>query len=132
MTGSALPTLNAIAAWDAMSPADQAKVGRAALVLACSMVGMDFDRDNPARTPLSVACETAYDEAARALIDLYGGQMARWRPRARFACSRPDLNDIGIRSCEVCGCTEDHACPGRCWWVGPKLCSTCAARGSKP
>ncbi len=31
--------------------------------------------------------------------------------------------------CRVCGCTEDRACPGGCWWVPDplmtELCSTC-------
>lgn len=30
------------------------------------------------------------------------------------------------RRCRKCGCTELHACPGGCWWVGPDLCSACA------
>jgi len=28
--------------------------------------------------------------------------------------------------CEICGCTEEEACPGGCWWVAPGLCSACA------
>lgn len=28
-------------------------------------------------------------------------------------------------TCRVCGCTETRACPGRCWWVEPDLCSAC-------
>lgn len=28
--------------------------------------------------------------------------------------------------CRVCGCTEDNACPGGCYWVEPDLCSACA------
>lgn len=31
-----------------------------------------------------------------------------------------------VRSCRVCGCTDARACPGGCWWVGPRLCSSCA------
>jgi hypothetical protein len=27
--------------------------------------------------------------------------------------------------CRVCGCTDDHACAGGCWWVEENLCSTC-------
>lgn len=27
--------------------------------------------------------------------------------------------------CRVCGCTDDRACPGGCWWVEPDLCSQC-------
>lgn len=29
-------------------------------------------------------------------------------------------------TCRVCGCTDDMACPGGCWWVEPDLCSRCA------
>lgn len=28
--------------------------------------------------------------------------------------------------CRVCGCTDDHACPGGCYWVEDDLCSACA------
>lgn len=31
------------------------------------------------------------------------------------------------RTCRVCGCTDDRACPGGCHWVGQDLCSACAA-----
>jgi hypothetical protein len=34
-----------------------------------------------------------------------------------------------VRACRVCGCTDDHACPGGCSWVvdpkGGNLCSRC-------
>ena len=28
--------------------------------------------------------------------------------------------------CKICGCTDDNACPGGCYWVEPGLCSVCA------
>jgi hypothetical protein len=28
--------------------------------------------------------------------------------------------------CRVCGCTDDNACSGGCWWVEEDLCSACA------
>lgn len=31
--------------------------------------------------------------------------------------------------CRVCGCTEDNACPGGCYWVEPDLCSACVQAG---
>lgn len=31
-----------------------------------------------------------------------------------------------MRRCRVCGCTDEAACPGGCWWVAPDLCSSCA------
>lgn len=37
---------------------------------------------------------------------------------------------IAERRCAVCGCTEEHACPGGCYWVLPNLCSQCAAKAA--
>ncbi len=31
-----------------------------------------------------------------------------------------------VRKCRVCGCTDDHACEGGCYWVAGDLCSQCA------
>lgn len=30
-----------------------------------------------------------------------------------------------VRSCRVCGCTDDRACDGGCSWVDLDLCSAC-------
>ncbi len=38
----------------------------------------------------------------------------------------------GIRKCRICGCTEDHACEGGCYWVGPDLCSACEEKMFAP
>lgn len=35
-------------------------------------------------------------------------------------------------ACRECGCTDDCACPGGCWWVEPDLCSTCATPARQP
>jgi hypothetical protein len=40
------------------------------------------------------------------------------------------LPDPDAAACRVCGCTEDAACPGGCWWVpdpelAGELCSVC-------
>ena len=32
-------------------------------------------------------------------------------------------------TCRKCGCTDNHACPGGCYWIEPDLCSRCAAPG---
>jgi predicted kinase len=41
----------------------------------------------------------------------------------------PVVDDVP--RCRVCGCTDDRACPGGCWWVQDPLlgdlCSACAA-----
>ncbi|MCZ7414276.1 hypothetical protein [Streptomyces sp. WMMC897] len=42
----------------------------------------------------------------------------------------PQSVDDGVAVCVVCGCTEDAACEGGCWWVpnphGVDLCSACS------
>ena len=32
--------------------------------------------------------------------------------------------------CRICGCTDDHACPGGCYWVNDEhnLCSACVRK----
>ncbi len=29
------------------------------------------------------------------------------------------------RSCKVCGCTDNNACEGGCYWIAEDLCSQC-------
>lgn len=39
---------------------------------------------------------------------------------------RQGLFDVPwVPTCRICGCTDDHACPGGCYWVEPDLCSAC-------
>jgi hypothetical protein len=37
-----------------------------------------------------------------------------------------------VQSCRVCGCTEDRACEGGCYWIEPDLCSACAKADGVP
>lgn len=37
---------------------------------------------------------------------------------------RIDITPVAI--CNGCGCTDDHACEGGCFWVAQDLCSNCA------
>jgi hypothetical protein len=34
----------------------------------------------------------------------------------------------GKPNCRQCGCWDEHACPGGCYWVEPGLCSACHER----
>jgi hypothetical protein len=36
-----------------------------------------------------------------------------------------DLASYKKRTCRICGCTDDRACPGGCHWVEKDLCSAC-------
>jgi len=37
-----------------------------------------------------------------------------------------------IKACRVCGCTQERACPGGCYWVEADLCSACAETREPP
>lgn len=55
-------------------------------------------------------------------------QVVRMVRRARSEL----LNLLPIRSCRICGCRDERACVTNgvpCHWVGPDLCSSCAAEG---
>lgn len=48
-----------------------------------------------------------------------------------------DVDGFVIAACWVCGCTEDAACPGGCWWVPDPwmegdLCSACLPPSPAP
>jgi hypothetical protein len=32
----------------------------------------------------------------------------------------------GWRFCRNCGCSDERACEGGCWWIAADLCSECA------
>ena len=32
---------------------------------------------------------------------------------------------LRAQTCRGCGCTDDNACPGGCFWVEDDLCSAC-------
>jgi len=40
-----------------------------------------------------------------------------------------DEVEEGVTACRVCGCTDDAACFGGCYWVEPDLCSACRENG---
>jgi hypothetical protein len=33
---------------------------------------------------------------------------------------------VQLDRCLMCGCSDEEACPGGCFWVAPGLCSACA------
>lgn len=40
-------------------------------------------------------------------------------------CAANVAEAIEAPHCRVCGCTEDHACDGGCYWIEEDLCSSC-------
>lgn len=57
--------------------------------------------------------------------------------QAQAECDRwnkPTITEPTHGVCRVCGCTDDHACPGGCSWADDEhtLCSRCAENETKP
>jgi hypothetical protein len=50
------------------------------------------------------------------------------KPHDRAGLRRPvrGRGQAPAQRCRVCGCTENRACPGGCFWVEDDLCSACA------
>lgn len=46
-----------------------------------------------------------------------------WSPKDGFVI-------LDEQRCRVCGCTQNNACPGSCYWVEDDLCSKCAEAGA--
>lgn len=50
--------------------------------------------------------------------------------RQAIAQAIPDATEVDdtVRTCRVCGCTNDQACDGGCYWATPDtdICSACA------
>ena len=69
-------------------------------------------RENMSMTARVDECEDPHD-ALRALESVMREGIARYE-------------DATVPRCRICGCTDDHACYGGCYWVEPDLCSSCA------
>jgi hypothetical protein len=78
----------------------------AGVILMCSVEQGTPDLSDQEVAALAAEAERGYDPAA----------ITRVRERRR---------------CRFCGCTDDRACRGGCWWVEPDLCSTCAAAAAE-
>ncbi len=59
---------------------------------------------------------------------------AKARPKASTPAAKKRTSHKRTKTkagtCRVCGCTDEHACPGGCYWVEPDLCSACAEADS--
>jgi len=53
-------------------------------------------------------------------LTLFGFCFANWWS------SESGFSLIDERKCRVCGCTQNNACPGGCYWVDDDLCNRCA------
>lgn len=69
----------------------------------------------------TVRWQHAFEEAEQALTALMPDPDPDRYPDG------PDLAALGIRTCRVCGCTDQSACEGSCCWLAEDLCSCCVA-----
>lgn len=84
---------------------------------------------------IQLACRhEAYTGPAREIVENFARQVA-----AHLGTLRPEIEEMlelgwrpefdvpcdPSRKCRVCGCTQEHACPGGCHWVEENLCSAC-------
>jgi hypothetical protein len=44
------------------------------------------------------------------------------------AILQAEISIFDPRECRECGCTDERACPGGCYWVEDDLCSACAEK----
>ena len=55
------------------------------------------------------------------------GDAGMWECWRKFFLHTVETEQV----CRVCGCTQDNACPGGCYWVEDDLCSECAGLGEE-
>lgn len=90
-----------------------------------------FMLDPTSKVPADQAAEAATYLADRANRTLLTGPTAEQLRDlfAAYVARRDDQAQTDEAACQVCGCTENHACEGGCWWVpnplGVDLCSAC-------
>jgi len=63
------------------------------------------------------------DETVREFADLLAEACARFDAIAEHI--DPRTAPLKRPKCRICGCDDDHACEGGCYWVEPDLCSGC-------
>jgi hypothetical protein len=59
------------------------------------------------------------------------GEMGQCGDRPVWACWQKYIYELvdAEQVCRICGCTQNNACQGGCYWVESDLCSACAAIG---
>ena len=118
---------DAAAAWERLPSEAQRAIGIAALVYAVGEVGACLGLEGASSERETLAFDAARLEGSLALGRLAISTVLATEVWKGALPPRPDLAAIGVRSCEGCGCTDECGCPAGCFWVGPRLCSACAA-----
>lgn len=113
------------AAWAALPPRAQARVGAAALELGVAMAIVEH-ADYPARRAGDEACALAGDLLREAVVGYDGVPESAWWEGTAEAGTFRLPTCLGM-VCRACGCSHNDACPEGCGWAEDGLCTACAA-----
>lgn len=105
------------AAWAALSPAQQRRIGEAAILLGYTGLA------GPSVEGLAaVAFDAGHYHAIEALDEAVAAVLLP----LPAPLPQVGLGFLGLRQCRRCGCTDAIGCPEGCTWVADDLCSACA------
>jgi len=110
------------AAWASLTEEQRRQLGTAAIAQHVTLL---LEREEFARSPFD--SPEALEAAALASDSLLATLLAdAVRAQSRQGLRRPDLSELGVQSCRVCGCTAASPCREDATWIEPDLCSACA------
>lgn len=95
-------------------------------VFPCPRCGHDQMDHNPVRNALSrrakvyICDKCGMDEAMRDMAEMPPLPFTQWGMVLGF--------EENEQTCRICGCTQNNACEGGCYWVEDHLCSQCAKK----
>jgi hypothetical protein len=80
--------------------------------------------------PLTIICVSISDGSEGEIVEFEADVFGDTVLVAEVAVAESELSSKMVgkteRRCRVCGCTQNNACPGGCYWVEWDLCSRCA------
>lgn len=102
----------------------------------CPRCGHDRMDVNPIRNSLSryayvyICNECGTEEAMMDFTGMEPLPFEKWGMALGFNELEEESDEelFDVQKCRVCGCTDNNACEGGCYWVEDDLCSKCAEK----
>lgn len=114
---------DARATWAALDDEQRRRIGEAAVLLQVSTEAQMLSSVFPDPTPERLLADRRWCTAEQ----IAWAMLEEMVPADADLFDGPDLLALGIRSCRVCGCTDEFGCTKGCSWVEFDLCSACAS-----